>query len=58
MFNSSAQTSAYKGTTGSHYQSIYELTAPTQPWCEWCVKVDHTTGVYVPYSFIDVRDDL
>ena len=22
------------------------------------VKVDHTTGVYVPYSFRDVRDDL
>ena len=22
------------------------------------VKVDHTSGVYVPYSFRDVRDDL
>ena len=21
------------------------------PWCEWCVKVDHNTRVYVPCSF-------
>ena len=27
------------------------LLHPPSPWCEWCVKVDHTTGVYVPYSF-------
>ena len=32
---------------------IYELTVPTHPmmWMIWCVKVDPTTGVYVPYSF-------
>ena len=24
---------------------------PPNPWCEWCVKVGHNTGVYVPYSF-------
>ena len=40
----------------SHWQlpwSIYELTVPTQPmmWMMWCVMVDHTTGVYVPYTF-------
>ena len=27
------------------------LLHPPSLWCEWCVKVDHTTGVYVPYSF-------
>ena len=44
-----------QGVTGSHSQSIYELTLPTQPmmwvmWCD-CVKVGHTTRVYVPYTF-------
>ena len=39
-----------------HWQppwSIYELTVPTQSmmWMMWSVKVDHTTGVYVPYIF-------
>ena len=23
------------------------LLYPPKPWCEWCVKVDHNTGVYV-----------
>ena len=48
-----ARTSAYKGATGSRSQSIYELTVPTQPvmWMMWCVKADHNTAVYVPYSF-------
>ena len=48
-----ARTSAYKGATGSRSQSIYELTVPIQPmmWMMWCVKVDHNTEVYVPYSF-------
>ena len=30
MFNSRARMLAYKGATGSHSQSIYELTASTQ----------------------------
>ena len=39
-----------------HWQppwSIYELTVPTQSmmWMMWSVKVDHTTRVYVPYTF-------
>ena len=48
-----ARTSAYKGANGSRSRSIYELTVPTQPvmWMMWCVKADHNTGVYVPYSF-------
>ena len=45
-----ARTSAYKGATGSRSQSIYELTVPTHPMM-WWVKVDHNTGVYVPYYF-------
>ena len=49
MFNSRAWTSTYKGATGSHYQSIYELTAPTQPWCEWCEGWPHHR-VYVDYE--------
>ena len=28
-------------------QSLY----PPSPWCEWCVKVSHTTRVYIPYPF-------
>lgn len=40
----------------SHWQlpwSIHELTVPTQPmmWMMWHVKVDHTAGVYTPYTF-------
>ena len=27
------------------------LLYPPNPWCEWCTKVGHTTGVYVPCSF-------
>ena len=48
-----AWTSAYKGATGSHSQSLCELTVPTQPvmWMMWWVKIDHNTRVYVPYSF-------
>ena len=48
-----AWTSAYKGATGSHSQSICGLTVPTQPvmWMLWWVKIDHNTRVYVPYSF-------
>ena len=44
---------AYNGTTGSRSKPIYELTVPTQRMMRmmWCVKVDHTTGVCVPYSF-------
>ena len=30
--------------------SLHEL-HDAHPWCEWCVKVGHTTAVYVPFSF-------
>ena len=46
-----ARTSAYKGATGSALIPFMSLLYPPNPWCEWCVKVGHTTGVYVPYSF-------
>ena len=46
------RTSAYKGSSGSRLQSIYDLTAPTQPmWMMWCVKVDHNTGGLRPLLF-------
>ena len=43
-----AWTSAYKGATGSARIPFMSLLYPPNPWC---VKVGHTTGVYVPYSF-------
>ena len=46
MFNSRAWTSTYKGATGSHSQSIYELTASTQAWCEWCEGWPHHQGLH------------
>jgi len=48
-----AQTSAYKGASGSHYQSIYEPTEPSQPMMSDDVndQIDHNTGNNVPYSY-------
>ena len=39
--------------TGSRLQSIYKLPVLTLPMMGmmWSVKVNHKTGVYVPYSF-------
>ena len=28
------------------------LLYPPNPWSDWCVKVDHATGVYAPYYFL------
>ena len=49
-----AQTSAYKGATGSRLQSVYNLTVPTLPimWMMWYgVWRLLCEGLYVPYSF-------
>ena len=46
-----ARTSAYKGASGSRYQSIYEPTEPSQPIMSDDVndQIDHNTGNNVPY---------
>ena len=36
------------GAIGPFFMS---LLYPPNAWCKWCVKLGHTTGVYVPYSF-------
>ena len=42
-----------KGADGSRYQSICELTKPSQPMMsdDVLTQIDHNTGNYVPYSF-------
>ena len=40
------------GADGSRYQSICELTEPSQPMMsdDVLTQIDHNTGNYVPYS--------
>ena len=51
MFNSRAQTSAYKAPLAAAFSPFMSLLYPPNPWCDWHVKVAHTTRVLPPSLF-------
>ena len=53
FFGSGLERLHTKGADGSRYQSICDLTEPSQPMMndDVLTQIDHNTGNYVPYSF-------
>ena len=49
-----------KGANGSRYQSIYELTEPSQPIMsdDEVTKIYHNTKNYISYSFRIVQNSV
>ena len=51
MWTVSSDASIQKAPLAAALSPFVSLLYPPMMWMMWCVKVDHNTGLYIPYSF-------